>query len=106
MTPPAFIGSMSSGRLFLGELLSSQSPPPLPRPCSCSNHPLPFVQQNTANGKQGLLTLSHSRGSPHAVKSSTQELIRNLTRKANKNIGLSSGNNLPQSCVLVSPNRL
>ena len=25
MTPPAFIGSMSSGRLFLGELLSSRA---------------------------------------------------------------------------------
>src|SRR5260370_65402 len=74
-----------------------QSPPPLPRPCSCSNHPLPFVQQNTANGKQGLLTLSHSRGSPHPVNPLYQEPMRNSTHKSHKNNNLAPGNNLPST---------
>ena len=40
------------------------------------------------------------------VKPLRQELIRNSARKPNKNKGLASENNLPQSGILVSPNRL
>ena len=40
------------------------------------------------------------------VKPLRQELIRNFARKPNKNKALASGNNLPQSGILVSPNQL
>ncbi len=68
MTPPhpvglQHIGAMSSSRVILGELRSSRAR--LPSQANLSiNRQIPFVQLNPANGKQGLLTLSHSRGSP------------------------------------------
>jgi len=68
MTAPHPFGAMSSSRVILGELLSSRARLRFPgRPQAQPITPR-SPTQNTANRNQGLLTLSHSRGSLQLVK--------------------------------------
>jgi hypothetical protein len=105
MTPPAFIGSMSSGRLFLGELLSSRARLRFP-----GHAHAPTIHSRSSSKTQRTanrdFSLCLTPGVHPTVKPFQQELTRNSTRKPNKNKGLVTENNLPQSCLLVSPNPL
>ena len=62
MIPPPSIGAMSSNRVILGELFSSRARLRFPGQLRMQ-HRLPLVETISANGTQGLLTLSHSTGS-------------------------------------------
>jgi hypothetical protein len=63
MTPPSFIGAMSSSRVILGGLLSSRARLRFPGRPSCSTHSSRSHKQIPANGKQGFYSLSHEKGS-------------------------------------------
>ncbi len=61
------IGAMSSSRVFLGELLSSRARLRFSGYAQPEQR-LPLAKEIPANGTQGLLSLSHSRGSLHGLE--------------------------------------
>src|SRR5665213_1766940 len=60
------------------------------------NHQLPFAKKIPANGTQGLLTLSHSRGSPHLVNA-----LRSPQNIFHRNKSLNTNNLQPSQSTKI-----